>query len=189
MLKAINEAIATGKEPRFIGENLLSSLREAFLFSMGVPLEGLTEEEKEKINNFSGKVSPALITRALEILGLTLVDMRRSPDPRVDLEVSMVKIASNQPSSDSSLIELLESRVTQLEATVKDLQLTNRVGDMKDDSQVIPSQIEESTKKTLEVKSSQNNSDSKENREIKSSESISKVDVEKKDFPPFMKRL
>lgn len=183
MLKAINEAIATGKEPRFIGENLLSSLREAFLFSMGVPLEGLTEEEKEKINNFSGKVSPALITRALEILGLTLVDMRRSPDPRVDLEVSMVKIASNQPSSDSSLIELLESRVTQLEETVKDLQLTNSAGDMKGDSQVIPSQIEESTKKTLEVKSSQNNSDSKENREIKSSESISKVDVEKKDFP------
>ena len=92
LLKVINEAIGTGKEPRLVGENLLSSLREAFLFSMGVPLEGLTDEEKEKINKFSKQVTPALITRSLEILGLSLVDMRRSPDPRVDLEVALVKI-------------------------------------------------------------------------------------------------
>ena len=44
LLTVVNDAIATGREPRLVGENLLSSLREAFLFSMGVPLEGLTDE-------------------------------------------------------------------------------------------------------------------------------------------------
>ena len=53
LLTVVNDAIATGREPRLVGENLLSSLREAFLFSMGVPLEGLTDEEKEKINTFT----------------------------------------------------------------------------------------------------------------------------------------
>ena len=179
-LKAINEAIATGKEPRLIGENLLSSLREAFLFSMGVPLEGLTEEEKAKTKNFTDQVTPALITRSLEILGLSLVDMRRSPDPRVDLEVALVKIASSQSSSDSSAIDLLESRVTLLEETIKDLKLTKSP---KDKIQASSPPIEESSKETPGVKSAQVGKSNKENHKSKSSEDLSKIDSEIKDFP------
>ncbi|MDG2351946.1 MAG: DNA polymerase III subunit gamma/tau [Acidimicrobiales bacterium] len=179
-LKAINAAIATGKEPRLIGENLLSSLREAFLSSMGVPLEGLTEEEKAKTKNFTDQVTPALITRSLEILGLSLIDMRRSPDPRVDLEVALVKIASSQPSSDSSAIDLLESRVALLEETIKDLKLTKSV---KDETQVSSSSVEESSKETSDVKSAQIDMGNKENDKSKSSEDLSKIDSEIKDFP------
>jgi len=179
-LKAINAAIATGKEPRLIGENLLSSLREAFLSSMGVPLEGLTEEEKAKTKNFTDQVTPALITRSLEILGLSLIDMRRSPDPRVDLEVALVKIASSQPPSDSSAIDLLESRVALLEETIKDLKLTKSV---KDEIQVSSSSVEESSKETSDVKSAQIDTGNKENDKSKSSEDLSKIDSEIKDFP------
>ena len=180
LLKVINEAIGTGKEPRLVGENLLSSLREAFLFSMGVPLEGLTDEEKEKINKFSKQVTPALITRSLEILGLSLVDMRRSPDPRVDLEVPLVKISSNQTSSDSSTLDSLESRVTLLEETIRDLKLTNSTREKKGNSQVVSDQTEELGKKTLEAESLQNNLG---NNESELSKSVSKVDVEKKGIP------
>ena len=180
LLKVINEAIGTGKEPRLVGENLLSSLREAFLFSMGVPLEGLTDEEKEKINKFSKQVTPALITRSLEILGLSLVDMRRSPDPRVDLEVALVKISSNQTSSDSSTLDSLESRVTLLEETIRDLKLTNSTREKKGNSQVVSEQPEELGKKTLEAESLQNNLG---NNESELSKSVSKVDVEKKGIP------
>ena len=179
-LKAINAAIATGKEPRLIGENLLSSLREAFLSSMGVPLEGLTEEEKAKTKNFTDQVTPALITRSLEILGLSLIDMRRSPDPRVDLEVALVKIASSQPPSDSSVIDLLESRVALLEETIKDLKLTKSV---KDEIQVSSSSVEESSKETSDAKSAQIDTGNKENNKSKSSEDLSKIDSEIKDFP------
>ena len=180
LLKVINEAIGTGKEPRLVGENLLSSLREAFLFSMGVPLEGLTDEEKEKINKFSKQVTPALITRSLEILGLSLVDMRRSPDPRVDLEVALVKISSNQTSSDSSTLDSLESRVTLLEETIRELKLTNSTREKKGNSQVVSDQTEELGKKTLEAESLQNNLG---NNESELSKSVSKVDVEKKGIP------
>ena len=180
LLKVINEAIGTGKEPRLVGENLLSSLREAFLFSMGVPLEGLSDEEKEKINKFSKQVTPALITRSLEILGLSLVDMRRSPDPRVDLEVALVKISSNQTSSDSSTLDSLESRVTLLEETIRDLKLTNSTREKKGNSQVVSDQTEELGKKTLEAESLQNNLG---NNESELSKSVSKVDVEKKGIP------
>ena len=180
LLKVINEAIGTGKEPRLVGENLLSSLREAFLFSMGVPLEGLTDEEKEKINKFSKQVTPALITRSLEILGLSLVDMRRSPDPRVDLEVALVKISSNQTSSDSSTLDSLESRVTLLEETTRDSKLTNSTREKKGNSQVVSDQTEELGKKTLEAESLQNNLG---NNESELSKSVSKVDVEKKGIP------
>ena len=180
LLKVINEAIGTGKEPRLVGENLLSSLREAFLFSMGVPLEGLTDEEKEKINKFSKQVTPALITRSLEILGLSLVDMRRSPDPRVDLEVALFKISSNQTSSDSSTLDSLESRVTLLEETIRDLKLTNSTREKKGNSQVVSDQTEELGKKTLEAESLQNNLG---NNESELSKSVSKVDVEKKGIP------
>ncbi|HJL91035.1 MAG: DNA polymerase III subunit gamma/tau [Acidimicrobiales bacterium] len=179
-LKAINAAIATGKEPRLIGENLLSSLREAFLSSMGVPLEGLTEEEKAKTKNFTDQVTPALITRSLEILGLSLIDMRRSPDPRVDLEVALVKIASSQPPSDSSAIDLLESRVALLEETIKDLKLTKSV---KDEIQVSSPSVEESSKETSDAKSAQIDTGNKENDKSKSSEDLSKIDSEIKDFP------
>ena len=179
-LTAVNAVIATGKEPRLIGENLLSSLREAFLFSMGVPLEGLTEEEKAKIKNFTEKVTPALITRSLEILGLSLVDMRRSPDPRVDLEVALVKISSSQPSSDSSAIDLLESRVTLLEETIKDLKFTKSA---KDEPQDAPLLIGESSKDISYSKSTQIDVSNKENNKSKSSEDLSKIDSEKKDFP------
>tara|TARA_B100001758_G_scaffold245116_1_gene257584 strand:+ start:174 stop:1814 length:1641 start_codon:yes stop_codon:yes gene_type:complete len=180
LLTVVNDAIATGREPRLVGENLLSSLREAFLFSMGVPLEGLTDEEKEKINKFSDQVTPALITQSLEILGLALVDMRRSPDSRVDLEVAMVKISSNQTSSDSSVFDLLESRVTLLEETIRDLKLTNGTGNPRDNSQVVSDHSEDLSKKPLEDESTQNYLG---NNEGDSSEDISKIDVEKKDFP------
>ncbi len=179
-LNAINEVIATGKEPRLIGENLLSSLREAFLFSMGVPLEGLTEDEKAKIKNFTEKVTPALITRSLEILGLSLVDMRRSPDPRVDLEVALVKIASNQSSSDSSAIDLLESRVTLLEETIKDLKLTKSP---KGEPQSASLPSGESSKEISHAESTQIDVSNEENNNSKSSEDISKTDSGKKDFP------
>ena len=179
-LTAVNAVIATGKEPRLIGENLLSSLREAFLFSMGVPLEGLTEEEKAKIKNFTEKVTPALITRSLEILGLSLVDMRRSPDPRVDLEVALVKISSSQSSLDSSAIDLLESRVTLLEETIKDLKFTKSTKDEPQDGSL---PIGESSKGISYSKSTQIDVSNKENNKSKSSEDLSKIDSEKKDFP------
>ena len=55
---------------------------------------------------------PAAMTRAMETLGVSLVEMRQAPDPRVDLEVALVRLC--RPDADRSL-DALSARVEQLE--------------------------------------------------------------------------
>ncbi|MEC8946822.1 MAG: DNA polymerase III subunit gamma/tau [Actinomycetota bacterium] len=93
-LGALAAGITRGREPRVTGEALLAALREAFLVSMGVPVTQLPEADRARAEAFAEEVTPAVITRALEALGTALVAMRRSPDPRVDLEVALVRLTS-----------------------------------------------------------------------------------------------
>jgi DNA polymerase-3 subunit gamma/tau len=49
------------------------------------------------------------VVRAIEVLGEALVDIRRAPDPRLVLEVTLVRLASNVVANDtSSLLARLE---------------------------------------------------------------------------------
>ena len=93
-LGALAAGIARGREPRVTGEALLAALREAFLVSMGVPATQLAEADRVRAEAFAEQVTPAVITRSLEALGSALVAMRRSPDPRVDLEVALVRLTA-----------------------------------------------------------------------------------------------
>ena len=133
-LGALAAGITRGREPRVTGEALLAALREAFLVSMGVPVTQLPEADRARAEAFAGQVTPAVITRALEALGTALVAMRRSPDPRVDLEVALVRLTSaatpsgviggSMPSSAASdgagaTIAELTRRVERLEAALQ----------------------------------------------------------------------
>ena len=133
-LGALAAGITRGREPRVTGEALLAALREAFLVSMGVPVTQLPEADRARAEAFAGEVTPAVITRALEALGTALVAMRRSPDPRVDLEVALVRLTSAaapsgatgglMPSSAAgdgvgAAIASLTSRVERLEAALE----------------------------------------------------------------------
>ena len=133
-LGALAAGITRGREPRVTGEALLAALREAFLVSMGVPVTQLPEADRARAEAFAGEVTPAVITRALEALGTALVAMRRSPDPRVDLEVALVRLTSAAtpsgvmggpvPSSAASdgaeaAIASLTKRVERLEAVLE----------------------------------------------------------------------
>ena len=133
-LGALAAGITRGREPRVTGEALLAALRESFLVSMGVPVTQLPEADRARAEAFAGEVTPAVITRALEALGTALVAMRRSPDPRVDLEVALVRLTSAAtpsgvmggpvPSSAASdgaeaAIASLTKRVERLEAVLE----------------------------------------------------------------------
>ena len=131
-LGALATGIARGREPRVTGEALLAALREAFLVSMGVPASQLAEADRVRAESFAERVTPVVITRALEGLGSALVAMRRSPDPRVDLEVALVRLtagaAPTGPASgsatgqandgDSATIAALTRRIERLEAAL-----------------------------------------------------------------------
>ena len=112
-LSAVGDAIGRGRDPRTIGEMALAGLRDAFLTAMGDPPARLSEHEVARAADLAGRMAPAAMTRALETLGRALIDMRQAPDPRVDIEVALVRLC--QPDEDRSL-EALAQRVRQLEA-------------------------------------------------------------------------
>tara|TARA_Y100001970_G_C14200065_1_gene840574 strand:- start:407 stop:2038 length:1632 start_codon:yes stop_codon:yes gene_type:complete len=176
-LRAVNNQISEGREPRIIGESLLSALREAFLFSMGVPLEGLTDLERKKTENFVEKVTPSLITRSLEILGVALVEMRRAPDPRIDLEVALVKMTRDQTSADSSSIDVLESRVAHLEKMLALVNSTDEGNNKKDKRGVGNAETNSSSEETKLISNTQ---DIKKSEDL---ENMQKSDRKTTDLP------
>ena len=176
-LRAVNNQISEGREPRIIGESLLSALREAFLFSMGVPLEGLTDLERKKTENFVEKVTPSLITRSLEILGVALVEMRRAPDPRIDLEVALVKMTRDQTSADSSSIDVLESRVAHLEKMLALVNSTDEVNNKKDKRGLASTETNSSSEEIKLI------SDSQDIKKSEDSENMQKSDRKTTDLP------
>ncbi|MDP7551450.1 MAG: DNA polymerase III subunit gamma/tau [Acidimicrobiales bacterium] len=121
-LGALAAGIGRGREPRVLGEALLAALREAFLVAMGVPPEQLADADRDRARSFAEQVTPAMITGALETLGSALVAMRRAPDPRVDLEVALVRLTSPASSggSDQTVVEALTRRIDKLEKALAD---------------------------------------------------------------------
>ncbi len=91
-LVSVQQCLEHGLEPRTIGESLLASLRNCFLGAMGVELSHVTDIEKSQIDQINGQTTPADLTEALETLGQALVDMRQAADPRVSLEVALLKL-------------------------------------------------------------------------------------------------
>jgi DNA polymerase-3 subunit gamma/tau len=109
---AIAEALRLGRDPRVIGEALLGALRNVLLVSLDAGGSQLTPTEHEQAEVFATRLSAATITRSLEVVGTALVDMRQAPDPRVDLEVALVRLT--RPAADTTLAALAE-RITSLE--------------------------------------------------------------------------
>lgn len=111
-LSAVGDAVRRGRDPRTIGETALAGLRDAFLTSMGDPPARMSEHERTRAADLAQQMAPAAITRALETLGRALIDMRQAPDPRIDIEVALMRLC--QPDEDRSL-DALAHRVRQIE--------------------------------------------------------------------------
>jgi len=149
-IAAVQEGLTAGQEPRTIGEATVEVLRNAFLAAMGAPLHHLNDRTAETAKELGGSLGPATVTKALEALGQALVEMRQAPDPRVPLEVAVIRLchgpapaapaAATSPapaapapsaapaatSTGGSTVaaptdEALLTRVAQLEAQVRDL--------------------------------------------------------------------
>lgn len=116
-LAALADATAQGRDPRTVGERVLDELRNAFLASMRVDLTHLAERQRQAAEAHASRLRAPVITRALEVLGTALVDMRQAPDPRIPLEVALVRIT--RPEADTDLHALV-ARVERLEAALRD---------------------------------------------------------------------
>ena len=116
-LQAVAGGIAAGKDARRLGNDLLEYLRNAFLAVQAPSLVLLPGVTVEKLADSARSMTLAALVRAMEMVGQALVDMRDSADPRVTLEVALIRLAS--PAVDASPAALLE-RIERLERAIAD---------------------------------------------------------------------
>ncbi len=111
-LQAVASGIAAGKDPRRLGNDLLEYLRNAFLAVQAPSLVLLPGITVEKLAESARHMTLPSLVRAMETVGQALVDMRDSVDPRVTLEVALIRLAT--PALDASPAAMLE-RIERLE--------------------------------------------------------------------------
>jgi DNA polymerase-3 subunit gamma/tau len=111
-LAAVADRCGAGHDPRQVATDVLERLRQTLLVSVSRSLVGLPDEEVDAVEAEAHRLGRAATVRAMEVLGETLVDMREAPDPRVLLEVALVRLC--RPELDASPAALLE-RIERLE--------------------------------------------------------------------------
>jgi len=111
-LGAVARIVAGGVDPRDLAEQLTRELRDMFLVHMDVEPGQLPPGAVERLKAAARHVGPAACVRALETLGTALVDMRQAPDPRLTLEVALVRLTA--PETDVTVESLLQ-RIERLE--------------------------------------------------------------------------
>ncbi len=119
---AVADALAQGHDPRVLGAAFLDSLRDAFLVSLEVEVPHLMEHDREQYGRWAAELGTPALTRAMEAVGAALVDMRQAADPRVPLEVALVRLTAASSGgasapSDGSLDALI-ARIERLEASL-----------------------------------------------------------------------
>ncbi|HEX6418616.1 MAG TPA: DNA polymerase III subunit gamma/tau [Acidimicrobiales bacterium] len=126
VLVAVADALAAGREPRALGEALIAALRDAFLSLMGVADDHLPPAASERAARVGERLGAAGLTRALDVLGEALTELSRKPDPRIVVEVALVRLT--QPSADRTLDAVIE-RLDRLERAVSAGGLPPAAGD------------------------------------------------------------
>ena len=109
---AVAERCGAGHDPRQVATDVLERLRQALLASVSPALVALPDEELAAAEAEAHRLGRAATVRAMEVLGETLVVMREAPDPRILLELALVRQC--RPELDTSPAALLD-RIERLE--------------------------------------------------------------------------
>ena len=91
-MTAIAETVAAGVDPKDLAYRTTRKLRDVFLAGAGVNSGEATLEELPELAEKAGEMGRAVNVRALELLGQALVDMRQAPDPRLVLDLALVRL-------------------------------------------------------------------------------------------------
>ncbi len=115
-LVAVAHLTSAGFSPQQLTADLVDYLRQGFLALVAPDLMAVSGGERDDVTARAGRVGLAALVRAMEVLGQAQVAMRDAPDPRVNLEVALVRLA--HPEADDSPQALL-ARIERLEAATR----------------------------------------------------------------------
>jgi DNA polymerase III subunit gamma/tau len=111
-LAAVATAVGAGRDARTLTEHLVGHLRDGFLSLMNPDLVQLPDRAAAAVADQATRLGAAATVRAMEVLGETLVDLRHAPDPRLLLDVALVRLTNRD--ADTSPAALL-TRIERLE--------------------------------------------------------------------------
>lgn len=117
-LATVARLVETGFAPQQLAGDLVELLRQAFLAAVAPDLVSVVGTDRTRATGVAEALGLAAVVRAIEVLGQAQVGMRDAPDPRVNLEVALVRLAT--PGVDADVESLLK-RVEALERTVNAL--------------------------------------------------------------------
>jgi len=112
-LAAAHDLLHGGRDPRRVAEELLRTLRDAFLqvnAAGRVPYEG-PPEEAERLMALAREMGNPALVRGIELLGQVIADVRGPgvADPRLVLEVALVRMARREARTrEETLLERIE---------------------------------------------------------------------------------
>ena len=115
-LVALGELLDAGHEPRRLTEDLLATVRDAFLLTSarGRVRVDLPGDDQQALGALGEQVGAPMLVRTLETLGQAVVDMRGTDaaDPRLVLEIALVRLARREAGTP---LQALAERVDRLE--------------------------------------------------------------------------
>ncbi len=115
-LVALGEQLDAGHEPRRLTEDLLATVRDAFLLTSarGRVRVDVPEDSLAALGELADQVGAPMLVRMLETLGQAVVDMRGTDaaDPRLVVEIALVRLARREAGTP---LQALAERIDRLE--------------------------------------------------------------------------
>jgi DNA polymerase-3 subunit gamma/tau len=106
-LVAVARALAAGRDARRLAEGVLARLRVGFLALMAPDLD--VDGRDPAVEEHARQLTPAGVTRALEVIGDAVTSMKEAVDARVALETALVRVArTDLDVAPSALLERIE---------------------------------------------------------------------------------
>lgn len=110
-------ACGTGADPRSVAAAVAAHLRDALLSLMAPDLVSLPDAVRERVADQARRLGAPALVRALDAVGDAVLALPNAPDPRVTLEVALVKVT--RPDADTSAGAILE-RLERLERSARE---------------------------------------------------------------------
>jgi DNA polymerase III subunit gamma/tau len=115
-LVALGEQLDAGHEPRRLTEDLLATVRDAFLLTSarGRVRVDAPDDALATLGELGDQVGAPMLVRMLETLGQAVVDMRGTDaaDPRLVVEIALVRLARREAGTP---LQALAERIDRLE--------------------------------------------------------------------------